>query len=134
MLGDCRLLALVALSTAGGCATPDVSIEPAPEPGPAVEPPAVVEAEPATDAAAACPEQPGLCLRVTPPGARLTVDGVDVGLLSELAAGTAHFHPVASGIHQITLEHDGYVTWRAEVSVRDTLENIDVELTPEPGS
>ena len=73
------------------------------------------------------PDVPGVLLRVTPRDAEVIVDGRSFGRVSDLDA-TGGVIELSSGFHQITVTKPGYKTWRAEVAVRDRLENLDVVL------
>lgn len=90
--------------------------------------PADAAPAPAPDAAPA-PRGPGVELRIDHPDAEVLVDGESVGVASDLEAG-GWFIPLEAGIHQIAVRKTGYQTWRAEVSVRDATETIEVTLEP----
>lgn len=112
-----RLVSATALLILGACAPAST---PAPAPAPTT-----AKAKPAV-----CPARPGLCLEVDPPGAALVVNGEDRGTVESLGPLGGRFFALAPGFYQIMLKHDGYATWRAEVSVRDTHERIAVRLEP----
>ncbi len=123
-------LAGLLLLTLGGCGRSSAS--PAPAPG-------APAPEPATAAAApvGCPEKPGLCLVVEPAAAELIVDGTSHGAVESLGPPGARFLAVQPGIHLISLRHEGFETWRAEVSLAERPEAIEVELQaakPTPNS
>jgi hypothetical protein len=96
-----RLSLMVALATylAGACATPQ-------------KPP---------------PQITGIRIDVEPPDAELTVDGQNLGPVSQvpLSDGVLKLEP---GLHQMTLKRKGYQTWRGEVSLGNTVEPLKVSL------
>jgi hypothetical protein len=100
-----------------------------PAPAPARTAPAEGDdAQSATPAELAeCPTRAGLCFQVTPADAQLEVDGDVLGLIQDLGRGLV-FVEIEPGIHMITLKRDGFVTWRAEVSVAEAAETINVTM------
>lgn len=92
-------------------------------------PPVVAATTPTPAIAPTCPPAPGLCLTIEPSDTILEVDGEVVGPITSLGETPPHFVPRPPGIYQITLKRPGFVTWRGEVSVRDSPERIDVSLT-----
>lgn len=102
-------------------------IEPAP-PSRTIAPPENAELE--SDAPAEsteCPNEAGLCFSVTPADAQLEVDGNVLGPLGDLGNGLV-FVGLEPGIHMITLTRDGYATWRAEVSIAEAAETINLTM------
>lgn len=86
------------------------------------------DAQSATPATLAeCPTEAGLCFQVAPADAELEVDGEVLGPIQDLGRGLV-FVEIEPGIHMITLKRDGFVTWRAEVSVAETAETINVTM------
>ncbi|MCY1020047.1 hypothetical protein [Pyxidicoccus sp. MSG2] len=85
------------------------------------------EARPATPPA----DGPGLRFDVLPLQAEVIVNGQPAGTVEHLrfAGGVLALPP---GIHQASIRYPGPVTWRAEVSVGDRPESIQVTLTPKP--
>ncbi len=79
--------------------------------------------------AAPAPSGPGVELHIDHPDAEVLVDGERVGAAADLEAG-GWFIGLEAGIHQIAVRKPGYKTWRAEVSVRDKTETIEVTLEP----
>ena len=90
-------------------------------------PDAVVADAPST---VGCPDEPGLCLSVTPGDAEIVVDGKALGTVASLGGEGSHFVALAPGIHRITLRREGMGTWRTEVTVGAAAEPIEVELQP----
>jgi len=84
------------------------------------------EAVPADATPDACPDAPGLCFAVQPADAEVIVNGET--LTPTLTTGGDSYLALGAGIHQIMLRRDGYVTWRAEVSVGEKAERIEVSL------
>jgi hypothetical protein len=66
-------------------------------------------------------------MRVEPPDAELAIDGVPRGKVSELKTQSGVL-ALKSGIYRVSLTRAGYVTWRAEVTVNETPEALQVEL------
>lgn len=94
--------------------------------GGAAPPPAAKAPLPATAPAAPAPlPATGLELSVEPPGTEVFVNGETRGAVSALPSGVLGLAP---GIYQVSLKAPGYVTWRAEVAVREGRERIDVSL------
>lgn len=108
-----------------GCAS-------APPPAPEFAPPAFTAPEPEPDPPPPfeCPASRGLCFRVVPPSAELTVNDDTHGRLDEIGQDGQLFLELAAGIYQVTLRAPEYETWRGEVSVQDQTEMIEVTLTP----
>lgn len=126
MFGLLATAGILSFFLLGACAPAAVANTPAPEaattasessPPPAAEPVEVM-----------CPDEPGLCLRIRPGDAELTVDGKSVGTVRDLGEPGAAFLRLEPGIYLITLERQGYETWRAEVSVAARSETIEVDL------
>jgi len=80
---------------------------------------------------APCPEEPGLCFRVTPPTAALTINGEAAGTIQDLVNDN-FFMKRPRGIYQISVSAEGFVTWRAEVSISESVETISVNLESVP--
>lgn len=78
-------------------------------------------------AAAPAAESGGLAFDVTPSDAEVIVDGRPQGKIAALRGG---FLPLAPGLYQVTIARPGFATWRAEVSVRSTVEPLRVALPP----
>jgi hypothetical protein len=113
-----RTLALaLAPVLAAACASAPRPPPPAP-PAPAATPPA----RPAT----------GLHLVVHPPDAEVEIEGVRRGRAATLAADTAGVVPLAPGVYRVSVQRPGHEPWRAEVSVVDRVERIDVTLVERP--
>lgn len=73
------------------------------------------------------PTGPGLIVNVQPTDAELIIDGASLGLVSKLTLENGLL-PLKSGIYQVGLKRPGYVSWRAEVTVNDKPETIEVTL------
>jgi hypothetical protein len=67
-------------------------------------------------------------VEVRPPDAVLVIDLETHGPVSALPGARVMLKP---GVYQISLEKEGYRTWRAEMAIRDALEVVKVELDPE---
>ena len=122
-----RRLAFLAVFVSVACASapaerPPPSAPPAPAPATAPSP---LPAAPAPAAAT------GLAFSVSPREAEIAIDGQPSGTVADLAAagGVLILPP---GIYQVSLKSAGYVTWRAEVAVRSSVERIDVKLVKKP--
>lgn len=76
---------------------------------------------------ASVPDIPGLLMRVEPPDAELAIDGVPQGKVSELKTQSGVL-ALKSGIYRVSLTRAGYVSWRAEVTINDTPEALQVRL------
>jgi hypothetical protein len=73
------------------------------------------------------PNVPGLIIHVEPPDAELIIDGVNHGMASRVE--TDHgVVALKSGIYQVSFKRTGYISWRAEVTVNDKPEKIEVTL------
>jgi hypothetical protein len=97
-------------------------------PGPA--PTSPPSAAPGPVSEAPVPGPSGLRIKVDPPDAEIFVDGTSLGPANALAsAGTI---PMAPGLYQVSLKRSGYQTWRAEVSVKDSAQPIEVTLVRVP--
>ncbi len=116
---SCLMLSMVA---SGACAAPIASAPDATTDAASVAEPAPV-ATPLP-----CPSDPGLCFVVEPADAEIVLNDESRGTVATL--GVPAFMSVASGIYQITLHREGFVTWRAEVSVQTGAERIEVKLLP----
>jgi len=114
------LLALGAVACGSGPA------KSADEPEQTAPPDAAAEAAP--DATPA-PTGPGVALTIDHPDAEVFVDGNRIGLASDLES-TSGFISLEAGLHQIAVRKPGFNTWRAEVSVREHTEAIQVSLVP----
>ncbi len=93
---------------------------PSPDDAPPPPPKEVVPPAPA-------PTGPGLIVNVLPTDAELIIDGVSQGAVSKLALENGLL-PLKPGIYQVGLQRAGYVSWRAEVTVNDRPETIQVTL------
>jgi hypothetical protein len=69
----------------------------------------------------------GLLFSVTPSDAEISVDGTVTGKVADIEArgGLLEMKP---GIYQVSLKRRGFVTWRAEVTVGDGPETIQVTM------
>lgn len=76
---------------------------------------------------AATAVEPGLRVQVSPIDAELVIDGRNYGKMSELRFREGVL-PLRAGLYRVSLQHPGYSTWRAEVSVGDQVEELKVEL------
>jgi hypothetical protein len=119
-----RGVAVVELITAvfglvTGCATSAPAI-------PATERPAAAVTEPVA-APAAVRQGSGLFFSVTPTDAEIFIDGKARAKVADLEAsgGVLSIKP---GIYQVSLKRHGFVTWRAEVTVGDGAEAIQVTM------
>ena len=114
------LAVIVVFGVAGGCA----ASRPAPthaEPSTtdlSTRPPAGPPSEPVKQGS-------GLHFSVTPADAMVFIDGKAVGKVADLE-GTGGVLSVKPGIYQVSLKRPGFVTWRAEVTVGDGAEAIQV--------
>jgi hypothetical protein len=99
--------------TAASCAHTEAA-------APAKEPPPAQEQEMVAD-------EPGIKIDVQPPDAELVIDGQSYGRVAQMrvANGVLSLKP---GLHQVSLKRDGYLTWRAEVTVGDKSELLRVAL------
>jgi hypothetical protein len=102
------------------CACLGVACGPRPAPAP---PGPSGPAAPATDAASPAPQKPGVRLKIDPPDALVFVDGK----AHDLAGGDG-FVELEPGLHQVMIRREGYQTWRAEVTVKDGVELLDLKL------
>jgi hypothetical protein len=120
-MGKVRLFAAALVGFA--CATsPAVRSEAKPAAEPSLPPPPRVE----PSATAVRPSGPSLVFNVQPPEAEVVVDGVSHGSVRALGAGG--MLRVLPGIYRVSLRAPGYITWRAEVAVKDAPEVIQVTL------
>lgn len=90
--------------------------------------PPPVQDEAPTAAAAPEPEvklAPGLRFVVEPAEAEILIDEKSYG-----AAGELGHVALPPGIYRVSIRARGYTTWRAEVSVSDSAESLEVSLTP----
>ena len=87
------------------------------------DPPPKEEVKPAEPA----PVIPGLIVHVEPQDAELIIDGVNHGMASRLETDHGVL-PLKTGIYQVSLKRTGYVSWRAEVTVNDKPETLQVTL------
>ncbi len=97
-----------------------------PKPAESGTPRATVDAGVATPDALAY-QGPGLLFDVEPAGSVIVIDGATLDSVE-----SDGFVAVDAGLHQLVVRKDGYNTWRAEVSVRQTVETIKVRLEPVP--
>jgi len=67
--------------------------------------------------------KPGLHVTVEPPDAKLFVDG-----MPRDASATGGFIELEPGLHQVMVTRTGYQTWRAEVTVGEGIEELDLRL------
>ncbi len=102
-----------------GCAT-------APKTGPVLASPETPTPD-APELPAEVASSPGLRLLVEPKDAELTIDGESRGPVAAFEA-QGGFIQLQPGLYQVSLKKAGYVTWRAEVAVRDGPEPIQVTL------
>lgn len=58
----------------------------------------------------------------------ISIDEEVVGTAAEVTA--AGGHRVEPGIHEVTIERDGYQTWRSELTVKDGPERLQIKLAP----
>ena len=75
----------------------------------------------------AAPKGPGLIVFVEPNDAEVIIDGESLGIVSKLKLQNGLL-PLRSGIYQVNLRRAGYLSWRAEVTVNDKPETIQVTL------
>lgn len=75
--------------------------------------------------------EPGLRFDVRPAEARVFVNGQPVGTAGGLRE-VGGLLPLPAGIHQVSIQLAGYVTWRAEVAVGENPEPIQVTLVQRP--
>ena len=73
------------------------------------------------------PSGPGLIIHVEPDDAEVIIDGSSLGLASKLDLQNGLL-PLRPGIYQVNLKRSGYISWRAEVTVNDKPESIQVTL------
>ncbi len=116
------------LTTSLACATtptrpaePEVSANEQPAPPPAEE----------AKAAPAAEEGSGIRFSVTPEDSQITLNGKSMGKVSDLSI-TGGFVPLGPGIYQVSLKREGFLTWRAEVTVSQHTEPLHVELVKKP--
>jgi hypothetical protein len=72
-------------------------------------------------------DQPGIKIDVQPQDAELVIDGQSYGRVADMhvANGVLSLKP---GLYQVSLKRDGYQTWRAEVTVGEKSELLQVAL------
>ena len=72
-------------------------------------------------------DEPGIKIDVQPPDAELVIDGQSYGRVAEMRVpnGVLSLKP---GLYQVSLKREGYLTWRAEVTVGDKSELLKVAL------
>ena len=71
----------------------------------------------------------GLDISSNPGGAKITLDGLEKGVSPKI------LNNVAPGIHILTLEYPGYISWKSTVDVPETrIKQISINLTPNPES
>ena len=73
------------------------------------------------------PTGPGLIIHVEPDDAEVIIDGASLGVASKLELQNGLL-PLRPGIYQVNLKRQGFVSWRAEVTVNDKPETILVTL------
>ncbi len=122
-----RLWVVILAAVACACATarkreaePEVS---------SAEQPAV--AAPVEEAKPAADEGSGIRFAVTPEDSVITLNGKAMGRVSDLSI-SGGFLPLGPGIYQVSLKRDGFLTWRAEVTVSGHTEPLLVELVKKP--
>jgi hypothetical protein len=119
-----RRPAFLAFLVSAACASaPERPPPPAPTPSAPVAAPAPVAPAPAGVT--------GLAFLVEPREAQIAIDGELRGTVADLA-GAGGVLALPPGIYQVSLKSAGYVTWRAEVAVRATVERIEVKLVKKP--
>jgi hypothetical protein len=69
----------------------------------------------------------GFRLEIEPVDSELTVDGQLVGPVSAVPTEDGVFR-LDPGVHQMSLKHKGYQTWRAEVALGSQVEALKVNL------
>ena len=77
------------------------------------------------------PTGPGLILKVEPGDAELIIDGTSYGQVAQLETRDGLL-PLKSGIYQVSVKRTGYAPWRAEVTVNDRPETLQVTLVRKP--
>jgi hypothetical protein len=75
----------------------------------------------------AVPKGPGLVVHVEPTDAELIIDGESQGSVSS-AQVKSFFFPLRTGIYQVALKRSGFLQWRAEVTIRENPEALNVTL------
>jgi len=73
----------------------------------------------------------GLSFSVSPRDAEIFVDGKARGRVSDLE-GNGGLLEIKPGIYQVSLKRRGFVTWRAEVTVGNGAEAIQVTMVESP--
>lgn len=72
----------------------------------------------------------GLRFNIEPPDAVLLIDGEARGRADQVGAtGGLKLRP---GVHRITLQRSGYLTWRGEVTVDRKVDVLEVRLEKRP--
>jgi hypothetical protein len=119
MVRVCKTTVVAVLGLLSGCAT----LAPTSTP---VERPTVAVAQP-VEARAIVKQGSGLSFSVSPRDAEILVDGKARGKVSDLenSGGLLEIKP---GIYQVSLKRRGFVTWRAEVTVGNGAEAIQVTM------
>lgn len=118
-------VAVAACCLGVGCAVTRPVVAPAPQTSVA---PAV--AQPATPSAPAS-HGSGLLFAVTPTDAEVLVDGKLVGRVRDFDA-RGGLLAIKPGIYQVALKRRGFLTWRAEVTVGEGAEAIQVTMVESP--
>ena len=77
------------------------------------------------------PTGPGLIVKVEPTDAELIIDGRSYGAVAQLETRDGLL-PLKSGIYQVSVKRAGYAPWRAEVTVNDRPETLQVTLVRKP--
>ncbi|MCC6335808.1 MAG: PEGA domain-containing protein [Myxococcales bacterium] len=95
---------------------PDESV---PDAGASMAPPVAPKQKP--------PSGPGLVLLVQPADAELIIDGTSYGPVAHLETENGKL-PLKPGIYQVALKRAGYTSWRAEVTVTENPEALEVSL------
>ncbi len=68
----------------------------------------------------------GIRFRIDPPDSEILLNGHDVGPAARLGSdGALRLDP---GLYRVTLRHEGFETWRAEVAVHSGFERLQVQL------
>lgn len=123
MVRVCKTTVVAVLGCLSGCAT----VAPTSAP---VERPAVAVAQPA-DTRAVVKQGSGLSFSVSPRDAEIFVDGKTRGKVADLE-GNGGLLEIKPGIYQVSLKRRGFVTWRAEVTVGNGAEAIQVTMVESP--
>ena len=85
----------------------------------------------AGSAIAPAAQAPGLILQVEPADAELIIDGQSYGPVAQLETSNGVLL-LKSGIYQVSVKRAGYASWRAEVTINDRPETLQVVLVRKP--